>query len=158
MKLFFHTELFCLNHSGGNVSSCDVILTFSGPFLEVSLATKEILSSNVHNCCPCSPRPSVHWPAGCNGFPGFCFIFQDISWPHCDHFFIVSQLVNSQEQTSSQTKWHYEKQTPDIGAPAKQMGIWERGRKKGKNFGKICMAPLYTKCCSILYHVKQYKF
>jgi hypothetical protein len=58
------------------------------------------------------------------------FIFQDISWLHCNHFFIVSQLVNSQEQTSSQTKWHYEKQTPDTGTSAKQMGTGKEGKKK----------------------------
>lgn len=90
------------------------------------------------------------WPAGCSGFLGFCFIFQNISWPHCDHFFIVSQFVNCQEQTSLQTKWHYEKQTLHIGTSAKQMGIWRR-KKEGKNFfGKIGMALLYTKRCSVL--------
>lgn len=100
------------------------------------------LQSNVLNCCPCSPTALCIWPAGRTVFPGLHFIFQDISWLHCDHFFIVSQLMSPQEQTSSQTKWHYEKQTPDIGTSAKQMGFWW-GEKN--YFGKIGMTLLYTK-------------
>lgn len=47
ITLLFHTELFCLNYSGENVSSCDVTLIFGGPFLEVSLTTREVPQSNV---------------------------------------------------------------------------------------------------------------
>ena len=134
---------------------------FSGPFLEVSLATKEILRSNVWNCWPCSPKPSTRVSSRAQWLSWLCFIFQDISWPLCDHFFIVSQLVNSQEQTSSQTKWHYEKQTLDVGTSAKQMGIWERKKEKqGETFLErlAWLSYIYTKCCSILYHPKQCKF
>lgn len=87
-------------------------------------------SLHISEWCPnllSFPFPGVQcrWPAGCSVFPGLCFIFQDICWLPCDQLFVVSQIMNPQEQTSSQTKWHYEKQTPDIGTSAKQMEFWK---------------------------------
>lgn len=99
------------------------------------------------------PGAQCRWPTGCSVFPGLCFIFQDISWLPCDQLFIVSQIMNPQEQTSSQTKWHYEKQTPDIGTSAKQMEFWKGG---GNYFGKISMILLYTKCSSSSARAKNY--
>lgn len=124
------SEPLCSRSSGGKGagSSCLEALFFHDHSLEVSSATTDTVQSNVLSCCPCSPTAPHSWPAGRSVFPGLCFIFQDISWLHCDHFFIVSQLMSPQEQTSSQTKWHYEKQTPDIGTSAKQMGFWWGGK------------------------------
>lgn len=154
----FSTQLFCLNHSGGNVSSCDVILIFSGPFLEVSLATKEILSSNVHNCCPCSPRPSVlasrvqrfSWLL--LYFSGY-FLASLWSLFHCQP---ARELSGTDILTNKMTLW---KTDPRYWHISKTDGDLGKGEKKGKKLWKdLHGSTIYKMLLHSLYHVKQYKF
>lgn len=138
MKLFFHTELFCLNRSGGNFSSCDVILIFSGPFLEVPLATKEILQSNVCNCWPCSPKPSMQLASRAQWlswlllyFSGY-FLASLWSLFHCQP---ARELSGTDILTNKMTLWktdpgywHISKTDGDLGKKGK--------KRKGELFWK----------------------
>jgi len=153
-----HTKLLCLNHSGGNVSGCDVILIHSGSPLEVSLATKEILPSKD---CACSPESSVSWPAEWVVFLAFALFLRIFPG-----LIVVTFSLSASSWTLRNRHPHKQndimKNRPQILAYQQNRWGFGKGAKKKKrkvkDFGKICMAPLYTKCFFILYHAKRTNF
>lgn len=78
----FPSELLSCGHSEGKHRSCSVLQGFCGPFLEVPSASRDILQSDVLNCCPFSSLgPCAAGQQGAVSFPA-CASFLRI-FPGC---------------------------------------------------------------------------
>lgn len=136
MKLFFHTEFCYLNHSGGNVGSCDAILIFSDPFVEVSLATQLLPPSSLGACCPTrggsrAPAGRAHWLSGLLLYFSGYFLASLWSLFHCQP---ARELSGTDILTNKMTLWktdprywHISKTDGDLGKEKKrEKTFWEK--------------------------------